>query len=527
MRVPLFRFVALVFSAVVIAGCSAPQTGEAGAQQALDDAAEAMGGWDALRAIQAQRIASEGSSWEPTQGIQPGETRQVNSFSETMIADFGRSAVRIAFDGKRMYPAAGPLTFTEIIDGQNGALEQADAAGLVSPVRLHPSRHATRLRDLNRLPARVLIAASQAAGLDRVADRTIDGTTYRVVTYRDAGQTAELLIEVSTNLPARAAYMEDDPLLGDTRNEWVWSEWREVGGVRLPHTEERQLNGLLIRRTTVSEVQNNPAIPANTFAIAAEVLQQPEVGERIASEWTLRRAAMGVGFQEFARPQNVEIEMVAPGVYHARGGGHHSMIVEMADHLMVIEAPLFEERSRAVINAIKERVPGKPIRYVMMTHHHNDHSGGIRAYAAEGATVIAHASIVPFVQSVLTHPKTIRPDALALVQAKAGSAANANVAIDGVSARKEYTDGRRVVQVYPIPNEHAESMLAAYLPAERIIFVSDLYSPAPGGKVDPSNANARAFYTAVTKLGLNVDRVVGGHGVVGRFRDLAAVMATS
>ncbi|MBI3047500.1 MAG: hypothetical protein HYY76_04235 [Acidobacteria bacterium] len=94
-----------------------------------------------------------------------------------------------------------------------------------------------------------------------------------------------------------------------------------------------------------------------------------------------------------------------------------------------------------------------------------------------------------------------------------------------MATTKEYTDGSRVVQVHTIPNTaHAQGMLAAYLPMERIIFVSDLYSPAPGARVDPSNANARTFYTAVKALGLNVDRVVGGHGAVGPFRDLAAAM---
>lgn len=516
------RLVVLSISTALVLGCSGPQTGQAGAQRALDDAAEAMGGWEAVRAIQTQRLASKGSSFEPMQGMQPGETRQVNSFSETVTIDFGRSAVRIAFDGQRTYPASGPLSFVEIVDGQNGSLEQADAAGIVSPVRLHASRHAARLRDLNRVPARVLTTASQASGLNRVPDRAIDGVTYQVVTYQDAGQAVELLIDASTHLPARIAYLEDDPLLGDTRNEWVWSDWREVGGVRLPHSEERRVNGLVIRTATITEVQNNPTAASNAFAIPDAARQQPEAGERIVSEWTLRRAAMGVGFQDYGRPQTVELDMVAPGVFHARGGTHHSLIVEMTDHLMVIEAPLFEERSRAVINAIKEKLPAKPIRYVMVTHHHNDHSGGIRAYAAEGATVIAHASIVPFLQGVFTHAKTIRPDALALVQAK-GSLAN--VPIDGVETMKEYTDGGRVVQVHAIPNsEHAQGMLAAYLPKERIIFVSDLYSPAPGGKVDPSNANARAFYMAVRALGLNVERVAGGHGVVGLFRDLAAAM---
>jgi len=520
MKTALLCVVALSGSTLLL-GCSAPQTGEAGARAALDDAAEAMGGWEALRAVQSQRIVSQGTSWEPTQGLRPSETREVNTFAETVTVDFGRSAVRIGFKGQRTYPASGPLEFTEVIEGQNGMLEQADAAGVVSPVRLHPSRHATRLRDLNRMPARVLIAAGGSSGLNR-ADRAVDGVMYQVVTYQDGGQSVELLIDSATQLPARVVYMEDDPLLGDTRNEWAWSDWREVGGVRLPHAEERRVNGLAIRRTTVTEMANNPQVASDAFAVADTALQQPAVGERIASEWTLRRAAMGVGFQDFARPQSVELEMVAPGVYHARGSTHHSLIVEMSDHLMVIEAPLFEERSQAVIAAIKERVPGKPIRYVMMSHHHNDHSGGLRAYAAEGATVIAHAGNVDFVRGMLTHTKTVRPDALALVQSKGA----APPAIDAVETMKEYTDGRRVVRVYTIPNDaHAQGMLAAYLPAERIIFTSDLYSPAPGGKVDPSNANARAFYTAVKTLGLNVDRVVAGHGVIGLFRDLAAVMA--
>jgi len=521
MRIPLFRVVvALPLSIALMAGCSRPQTGEAGARAALDDAAEVMGGWEALRAVQSQRIVSNGTSFEPTQGLRPGQSREVNTFSETVTVDFGRSAMRIDFKGQRTYPASGPLEFTEVFEGQNGMLEQADASGVVSPVRLHPSRHAARLRDLNRMPARVLIAASGASGLNR-ADREVAGVMYQVITYQDGPHSVELLIDAATQLPERVVYVEDDPLFGDTRNEWVWSDWLDVRSIRWPHAEERRVNGRAIRRTKVTELAVNPQTAADTFVVADAALQEPARGEWIASEWTLRRAAMGVGFQDFARPQNVELEMVAPGVYHARGGTHHSLVVEMSDHLMVIEAPLFEERSQAVISAIKERVPGKPIRYVMMSHHHNDHSGGIRAYAAEGATVIAHASNVDFVREVLTHAKTVRPDALAIVQSKGA----APPAIDAVEGMKEYTDGTRVVRVYTIPNDaHAEGMLAAYLPAERIIFTSDLYSPAPGGKVDPSNANARALYTAVKTLGLNVDRVVAGHGVIGQFRDLAAVM---
>lgn len=107
------------------------------------------------------------------QAVQPGGTRQINTFSEAVTVDFERNAVRIALDGQRAYPAPGRLAFTDIIDGQNGALEQADAAGGTSSGPFNPSRHATRLRDVNRMPIRVLATASESAALDRLPDRRL------------------------------------------------------------------------------------------------------------------------------------------------------------------------------------------------------------------------------------------------------------------------------------------------------------------------------------------------------------------
>lgn len=501
-------------------GCAGPQTGEAGARRALDDVAEAMGGWEALRGVRAQHIVSEGSDWEPMQAVKPGETRQVNSFSATLTIDFERKAVRVAFSAQRTYPTPQAVVFTEVIEGESGALEQTDASGMVSVTRLHPSRYATRLRDLRRMAARVVFTASEAEGLNRLDDQTIDRVSYQILRYKDAGQTVELHINSSKHLPARIVYMEDDPIFGDTRNEWMWSDWKTVAGVQLPSTQEHRLNGLTIRKETIKEIQNNPSVPATAFFISDEVRQEPEVGDRVVSQWPLRRAVMGVGFQEFARPQKVELEQVAPGVFHARGGTHHTMIVEMKDHVMIIEAPLFEDRSLAVIKAVKEKIPGKPIRHAIVTHFHIDHSGGIRTYAAEGASVIGHSSIIPFLENVLTRPRTIKLDSLVLTEARTGKPPQ--IALDGVATMKEYTDGNRVVQVYAIPNLHAQGMLVAYLPKERIIFNSDLVTP--GTPIDPTNANARAFHAVVKELGLKVDRIVAGHGTVGSFRDLATVM---
>ena len=191
------------------------------------------------------------------------------------------------------------------------------------------------------------------------------------------------------------------------------------------------------------------------------------------------------------------------------------MVVEMEDHLIVVEAPLFEERSIGVIEAVEARFPDKPIRYTVVTHYHADHSGGIRAYAGKGATVIGHESIVPFLETVLNSPSTVRPDML--------SQSGLTPAVEGVGSEPmELTDGSRTVQIVEVPNNHAAGMVVVYLPEERVVFVSDLYSPP--NPVEADNANARAFHDAVVAAGLDVETVVGGHGTTGPFAALANVM---
>src|SRR6185295_7098315 len=122
----------------------------------------------------------------------------------------------------------------------------------------------------------------------------------------------------------------------------------------------------------------------------------------------LRRVVMGVGYQDYGREQKVDFVEVAKGVYQIKGSSHHSLAIEMKDHVVVVEAPLFEERSLAVMKAIEEKIPGKQIKYLLMSHFHIDHSEGIRAYAAKGATIVTQEGKVAFVKTVLSRPKTIR-----------------------------------------------------------------------------------------------------------------------
>jgi glyoxylase-like metal-dependent hydrolase (beta-lactamase superfamily II) len=231
---------------------------------------------------------------------------------------------------------------------------------------------------------------------------------------------------------------------------------------------------------------------------------------------------MGVGYQDFGREQKVELLEIGKGIYHVKGSDHHSLALEMKDHVVMVEAPFFEERSIAVMKAVEAKIPGKPIKYLVLTHFHIDHSGGIRAYAAKGATILTLEANVPFVNTVLSRPKTARPDSLA----KAG---NVTANVEGVKDGKSLTDGERTIELRELANPHSSGMLAVYLPKEKVLFESDLFTP--GTPVDPTNTlgvqNAVALFTAINTANLQVDRIVGGHGDVAPLRDLARIAAAA
>ena len=109
--------------------------------------------------------------------------------------------------------------------------------------RLHPSRMATRLRDLRRLPIRLLYTAKNAPDLTRVADMAQGKTTAHVIRYKDGNLPVEVHFDSFNKLPLRVIYTEDDPIYGDTLNELAFADWRDYSGVRLPENMGVFLNG--------------------------------------------------------------------------------------------------------------------------------------------------------------------------------------------------------------------------------------------------------------------------------------------
>jgi glyoxylase-like metal-dependent hydrolase (beta-lactamase superfamily II) len=200
-------------------------------------------------------------------------------------------------------------------------------------------------------------------------------------------------------------------------------------------------------------------------------------------------------------------EQAAPGVWYLTGGSHHSVVIEMKDHVIVVESPLNDERAVAVLAEARKLVPGKSIRYVINSHHHFDHAGGLRAVVADGITVITHESSRAFLEQALAASATMTPDR----QAKAGG----KPIVEGVRDRRTMTDGTRTVEIYHIAgNTHSDGLLMVYLPKERFLVEADVYTPAPPNAPAPTAVNPLTVNLAenITRLGLGVDQLLPLHG---------------
>jgi glyoxylase-like metal-dependent hydrolase (beta-lactamase superfamily II) len=210
-------------------------------------------------------------------------------------------------------------------------------------------------------------------------------------------------------------------------------------------------------------------------------------------------------------PAQVNVEKMAEGVYLLGGGPANSYMVEFRDFVAVFEAPLSEARSLAVIDTIAKLAPGKPIRWLIMSHPHFDHIGGIRTYNHIGATLVTHMINLPFInRDVLTYKaRTVKPDILALwPPTEVAEGYN----YEAIQENFVITDNSRILRVYYVqPLNHVSGMLMAYLPAERIAFEADLFDTHEPPRAAQMPA-MRSLMNQVQRMKLDVATLAPVHG---------------
>ncbi len=375
------------------------------------------------------------------------------------------------------------LVFKEAVFGgqRQNTVVNGDKAWTVGPNGAVPQLAAAEERQLVIwMTPHGFIKAAMAAGNATAKSRNEGGHKVNVVSFTAMNK---FKLEGSIDnqgMVTRVATKFPNPVLGDSDYSFTYSDYKDFGGVKFPTRIVQAQGGYNVNEFTVTSVQPNAAVdlpvPANVASATVP-------------------------------PVRVESSKLADGVWFVGGGSHHSVVVEFNNFITVIEGPLNEDRSMAVIAEAKKLVPNKPIRYLVSTHHHFDHSGGLRTYVAEGATIVTDASNAPYFAKTFVAPASMVPDAQ--------SKAKKKPSIQAVKDKYVITDGKQTIEYYTTKGDtHTDELAVAYIPSAKILVEADSFSPGPSNAPAPNPAppNAVALWDNIQRLKLDVSTVVGIHG---------------
>jgi glyoxylase-like metal-dependent hydrolase (beta-lactamase superfamily II) len=310
-----------------------------------------------------------------------------------------------------------------------------------------------------------------------ITKQNVEGRQMTVVSFVEKNKQKVNVYANDQNQIERVESWYGHPVAGDLKVVTHYGAYRDFAGVKFPAKIIQYQDGLPTLDLTITAVRANPPIDI-------------EVPENVRTN-----------------PVPVKSEKAADGVWYITGGSHHSVLIEMKDYLIVVEAPQSDQRSMAVMAEVKKLVPNKPIKYLVNTHHHFDHSGGVRAYAAEGVTIITHEVNRPYFEKAVVNSHNFSPDRLAKSKRKP--------VFQTMGDNMVLTDGTRSVELYQIiGNPHHDGIIMAYLRKEKLLIEADVFTPGPAGAEPPKVPNPQAvnLEANVRRLNLEVDRIVPIHG---------------
>jgi glyoxylase-like metal-dependent hydrolase (beta-lactamase superfamily II) len=344
------------------------------------------------------------------------------------------------------------------------------------------------------------LKAAMAAGNATAVSLPMEGQRKTIVSFTAMGKYRVNGTITADNMVERVQTWIPNPVFGDMVYEHRYTEYKDYNGVKFP--------------TILHSHQGDPRIHPghNSQEVRVTSLQVNPAGVAITVPNNIRQAP-----NPATVPVRVQSQQLANGVWLVAGESHNSVAVEFRDFVTVVEAPQDEKRSLAVIAEVQKLVPSKPIQYVVNTHYHFDHSGGLRTYVAQGATVVTHAANREFYEQVFFYPspRTLEPDLLSARYP--WFRGNRVPAIETVTSKYVISDGVRTLDIHVLQGvDHEGNMMVAYLPTEKILINADLYGPpAANAQLPAPNANIRALHRNIQRLKLDVQRHVPIHGQVG------------
>jgi glyoxylase-like metal-dependent hydrolase (beta-lactamase superfamily II) len=493
-------------------------------QQAAKDLLQAAD--KAIGASNVHSYISSSTGWRgyPGQQFAQGDLPHSDLKSNVRTVDFDSKSAKSDYvrvqgnngprGGGAGFPVQGEQHFTELVNGNiawnlnpqgQGARQSAvDAVDRQLTIWTNPFGF-----------IKAGLASGNAAVTDRYYGR--ENRTLKVVAFTtkvcDGPQpqcTRRLTGEFNgDNMLERVITWVPDPVLGDKMVEIRYSDYRDVGnGVKFPYHLHAHMG-------------DHPLIPGghNWLDLRTNDVKINAAGAAQSVPDDVRNAPLPT-------QTRVVTTQLAPGVVLIGGGSHNSVAVEFKDFVTVVEGPLSNQRTNAVVAEVHKLFPGKPIRYLVNTHNHFDHLGGVRGFVAEGATVITDDKNRNFYQRVVLapQPRTLQPDRLSTRPfAPTGPG---NLELQTFTDRYTISDGNETIELYHVDGlNHSDNMAIVYLPKEKIVINADLYGPPPaGGNLANVNNNAVVLFRNLKRLKLDVAQHVPIHGNPGPNADFERIV---
>jgi glyoxylase-like metal-dependent hydrolase (beta-lactamase superfamily II) len=496
------QFAALLSALVLCSSAHAdnPETlserSQAQARAVIDRAAEALGGVEAVNGINAIRLTLEGETYTRLQMPTPKPPFEGGTQHEVLLLDVRNNRLRIDLRTK----GAGFEGRNSIVIRNGEGVNYDHRAGTATPIPAAQASQQAFVQYHRRIPNLILRQAlARASSLRFLGEERYEDRLHDVVTFVMADtQQVSLYVDRDTGFVSKYELVTTDPLVGEDVIEVRYGDYTAIGAHKAPRLWALRVAGEHASGFT-AKVEFNPALDERSFEVPA-----------------------AAGYARVEPPPLAPppvVETLAEAVYvlhHFAGPNQNTLVVVFEDHVLAVEAPGASAGADATLAKIKELAPGKPLRFLAMTHHHGDHIGGLRSFIAEGAEIVTTPGNVELVRTMAGAPQNDR-------LARAPRQPRIGVIEKG---RRVFDDGSQRVELIDIgPNPHAKEMVIAWLPKQKIVFQGDLFfMPYAAAPIAPPQASTIAFARALEARKLEAEQIASVHGRTAKRSELDASM---
>ncbi len=520
----------VVFPIIVLSTFASSSVAAPSDELVLERVLDRLGGRAALEALDTIQYKTSGKTTFSKQNLDWDDPPLLNSkYRGTTTSALNANAHRIEYQREIVFPfwLLGNTDYSETINGQFGVIEGTDnnlgSPLLSSPRAMSSARVESTRKRLQLLNPLILlkqvIDGEREYSVQRSSGRVAEIFRREVLVLDDSVYPIHLNLSPAYDI-RRLTTKEHGNVLGDVNlrvDYFSWARARE-SRLRFPRIVKMRYDDEIALREWRGKAVVNGTLDPELFSLRGDVPQLLEPAEAVRGMRThhihTEFCSSGLPIVDRVLPFIFPV-VIAPGVYHLRGGTHHALVIEQEDRVILIEAALYEERAIAIFNWIQENI-GKPITHIVNTHHHPDHSGGLRTIIAKGVDVVLHENSLSFLDEVLSRPRTIRPDLFSeapVVPTVHTVAQSGRITLDDPE--------RPVTLVHHDQTEHSNDLLLVWLPEQDVIYASDVYSPGLGLFLP----EVERLVNEIDEEGLAVTRVIGSHGTESSLDELRAFIA--